>query len=658
MNTKIEFPKIENVELSDFDLYTRKPDVSVNIDRSVFCVIGANGLGKSTFLNTLIYGLTGGIPVRNKGFQSAKEYGEEARRIDVVSDYFNGRISEDLRETSAVSVQVCIGATRVVVERSIFGDGRAFECRYLSDDSKDWCQASDGGVDPEEAYRELVVELSGVQSFDQYTFLVHFLQSFDEARHLLLWNSDALTYALYLAFGSDIGEALKANTLRRDVERFSSQARNTAFAARKARGLAKELESALEDDSKPAASTIQEREIFRSLEKKQADAEARLSLKQAEFHKTDAQVSEFSARLAELQIEYNDEYVTLAVGGLLAREHPTVRVSIEKDECAVCGATNIASSISEKLAAGCCPLCDSELSSVESQEDSVERLKEVDSNISKVRLALDDSLKVRKRLKEEVSVAEQASEAASSSLTRFLEENPNVSAELERAGPVGSLKQQIEGHYHQAEKLVEKSKAQYRKRDKARKALIEIEKELQRSFDEGAERFIILFREYAEQFIGLAVDVELSHQSGKNETGFLLLLNLEQQTRSTENTVSESQRFFLDIALRMALAEFMAESSSSLFIDTPEGSLDISYEAQAGEMFHNFAERGNQLLMTANLRSSALVLNLASESGHNGMRIERMTDWTDLSAVQHRQEDLFEGAYSDIENALSEHDED
>ena len=128
---------------------------------------------------------------------------------------------------------------------------------------------------------------------------------------------------------------------------------------------------------------------------------------------------------------------------------------------------------------------------------------------------------------------------------------------------------------------------------------------------------------------------------------------MDDQLRSQPDTVSESQRFFIDIALRMALSEFMAEGAATLLIDTPEGSLDIAYEARAGSMFSKFVVEGNRMLMTANLRSSQLVLRLAELQKSAGMQIVRMTDWTDLSEVQQSEEALFIQAYNSIDAALS-----
>ena len=102
----------------------------------------------------------------------------------------------------------------------------------------------------------------------------------------------------------------------------------------------------------------------------------------------------------------------------------------------------------------------------------------------------------------------------------------------------------------------------------------------------------------------------------------------------------------------MALTEFMSGSAATMLIDTPEGSLDITYEARAGDMFSNFAQRGNAILMTANLRSSALLRRLAERQGRSGLALERMTDWTDLSEVQRQEEQLFVQTYAELEKSF------
>ena len=159
-------------------------------------------------------------------------------------------------------------------------------------------------------------------------------------------------------------------------------------------------------------------------------------------------------------------------------------------------------------------------------------------------------------------------------------------------------------------------------------------------------RFTLLARE----FLGLDLDVKFETVNNKVR----LVLNIMNNPRNAPDTLSESQRFFVDIALRMALAQHISAPGEfgTLYIDTPEGSLDIAYESRAGKMFGTFVERGHQLIMTANINTSQLLLKLAETCGSQHMKLLRMTEWTSLSDVQVAAEDMFDQAYNAIEAAL------
>lgn len=90
---KITLPIIKQVRLYDFDLYTSNPNIITEVNKNVYCLIGANGLGKSTFLNSVTYCITGAIPLTEKNFSTAPEYAKNATRNTRTTDYFNGLIS-------------------------------------------------------------------------------------------------------------------------------------------------------------------------------------------------------------------------------------------------------------------------------------------------------------------------------------------------------------------------------------------------------------------------------------------------------------------------------------------------------------------------------------------------------------------------------------
>ena len=131
---------------------------------------------------------------------------------------------------------------------------------------------------------------------------------------------------------------------------------------------------------------------------------------------------------------------------------------------------------------------------------------------------------------------------------------------------------------------------------------------------------------------------------------------MRETARTASHQLSESQRFFLDIALRMSLAVYLSNvnNESTMLIDTPEGSLDIAYENRVGIMFAEFVKKYSQnIIMTANINASQLLVSLAEKCGANKMKFKRMLEWTDLSDIQKEGEHLFNDVFNNIETKLN-----
>ncbi|WP_199805315.1 AAA family ATPase [Bradyrhizobium pachyrhizi] len=642
--------------LENFSLYTIQPNVEVRLVRDVFCLMGANGLGKSTFLNTLNFGITGAVPDPDRKFLSASEYFVETSRLDRIEDYFSGRISEELRSVASVTVELEWTSTTIVVKRNIFSGSKvaSFAITDRADGSTRTVtevDAEDAGV-PQKRYEDEMRRLTGVADFAQFVFLFHFVNTFDEGRHLLMWDRNALTNALYLAFGADPAAAKIADKLQHDMKREDSRARNVRFSARHVTSridqLVKLIDKA-EPGDEETLDALQKHNLL--LQDRHAAAESRLRNKQSERRDADVKRIDLNARLTELQIEYRRLFSSRVQQAGSVSHHPAIRATLTEDRCAVCGTHHTAALVQAKLDAGHCPLCDSVLNASEDDSDAVQGLRYIDGKI----IALQEELKtisaVSQRLGSELSMAEAEEAAAQQSLAEFLEGNgERISAG--QAGEFSAVKKEIAKLEKERDEFRDLSAKHYAKRDELREKLRGYETTLKQHYERGSLEFVPRFRDLAEEFIGLPIDVELEHQQG-NAAGFGLKLSMAGVLRLRSDEVSESQRFFIDIALRMALAEHMSDGPATLLIDTPEGSLDIAYEARAGSMFSKFAEAGNKILMTANIKSSELVLNLAKLRKHQGMQVVRMTDWTDLSEVQQSGEQLFLAAYSDIEAALN-----
>ena len=214
-----------------------------------------------------------------------------------------------------------------------------------------------------------------------------------------------------------------------------------------------------------------------------------------------------------------------------------------------------------------------------------------------------------------------------------------------------SVKSLIGQYTDQYNSFVKESKDEYKERDKLKPRYGILLKKVEASYKEAEKLFVPIFKKLAKSFIGLDLNIHVK----RSEKTIKLVLELNETARTESFQLSESQRFFLDIALRMSLAVFLSKTNNpaSMLIDTPEGSLDIAYESRVGDMFAKFATIYNQnLLMTANINPSRLLITLAEECGNEKMKLKRMLEWTDLSVIQKQGESLFQEVYNNIEIAL------
>ncbi len=97
-SSKYNFPKINKVELRNFSLYTKKISIE-DINTGVFCLAGANGLGKTTFLNAINYGLTGIVLQPEKEVYIPDEIIKWNKGY--TERYFQGRIKSRKRQRNS-----------------------------------------------------------------------------------------------------------------------------------------------------------------------------------------------------------------------------------------------------------------------------------------------------------------------------------------------------------------------------------------------------------------------------------------------------------------------------------------------------------------------------------------------------------------------------
>jgi predicted nucleic acid-binding Zn-ribbon protein len=650
---KLKLPVIQKVSLRCFSLFAANPNPEFSCGPGVLCLIGANGIGKSTLLSAINFCLTGIVPDPNRSFESMDEYYRFTRTFS--SSYFRGRISGSDEDDAEITMHFRVGVFDYEVKRGLFEPDELRALTITEREGREPATTTENMQRGErhQKYAERIVRDIGLASFVEFVFLQHFVFTFDEQRKTLFWSPRILERSLYLAFGLNPNMAKQADVTRREIQHADSRVRNYQWEATRMRKRIQEIRAQAQASSgaqQKYEKLIGDHEAL----SKQFDEDNRV-LREQENALRDANL-----RLADLSVQENalrDEYAKFFDRRFNRRpplsRHPLVAQSLREHSCGLCGSST--DKAIAKIAAGAagptCPLCDSPLNQKPLADDDRKRLQEIDKELNRTRQLIRDVHKTLGALGPAESDARKNWEATKEKLDEFDRENKTTLDGLRQTLNRGGSESSLEDYRKHLAALEKEKKTAYDEREELKRQLLTLQRELERQYLEVEESFVPKFNTLAQHFLGMPLSVQIDARPTED---IKLVVAVRGTIRRQQQHLSESQRFFLDIALRMALTQHMSDPASlgGMFIDTPEGSLDIAYEKRAGDMLSKFSSSGHQIIMTANLNSSQLLLALARNCGPSGMVLCRMTDWAELSEVQQEEETLFEDAYHAIEQAM------
>ncbi|MFI6160313.1 AAA family ATPase [Micromonospora haikouensis] len=653
---RINTPHLERIQIHSFSLYRLQPIVDVRVNPGVFCLAGANGLGKSSFLSALGYGFTGTVAPPKPSLTEMQKYYRDS--VTYGQRYFTGRVGELDRKSAAVTLHFKLAENQYVITRGFF-EPHALRHFEVQDLAGNLIVKNDPEIDDEDRhdlYMSMVAEHCGLQTFAQFVFLNHYLLTFDERRHLLFWDPRASEQVLYLALGLDSSLAKRAADLRKAANAAGSLARNAQYQATSTRQQLRKVAAALGgSDGGASAEVLASYQESISARREASSERNRL---QKDLEDARLELSAASAMQLRLRHEYEEAFRRRFDARTTIRLHPIVTQTLADHRCRVCGIQHESGPerISQALASNACPLCESQLPPAQPADSTAALLTRIDRDLMTATAAATANQQRVERLSKEL-------ETAQAKLTKIrrqvsdIENEHGLDSNVLDKGLHEEMQTQLTSLRSAIDAALARKDEQLQLRAQALAAYEPIRNQLLAAWREAELEFVPLFRDLAEGFIGLPLDIQLDEGAGSLGNAHLAL-TVDTSHRRDATQLSESQRFFLDIALRMALTQFMTapERSAAIYVDTPEGALDIAYEARAGEMFSTYASAGNQLVMTANVNTSQLLRRLAKRCRAEGMKLVRMTEWTTLSDVQIQEEELFEEAYALIESELGGRD--
>jgi predicted nucleic acid-binding Zn-ribbon protein len=605
----INFPVLKRVKVSDFALYAgteAKPGLDHLFVPGVNVIVGINGLGKTTLLTMLLRALSGAVDVPGDD-----DLGDKRRRIVPADRFWFRKRAPDDAVNARVTVWFTLGTSHFEVTRSLAN----LDVIGLSVDQQPFPTAR--GNEMEATYREQVMAASGLSSFDDFVFLLRYIVFYLEDRRSLVWDAAAQGDILGILAGDQGERRGQYVDLFNDLLSKDSEYRNVHAVLYKRR---REFER--------QTSTIEGGQIERlvqSLEERRKDLKA-LAARKNDLGQTRDQLREQienrrqeihdgrAALAAQLNRFYESFFPQLDSPARYLLAHFEAGVG-----CLVCGTQTPEATerVTAKLYMNTCPVCGSPLEEGHRPANDPHVGEAIEQQRADIAAAEADLTAMEQPLRD----AEQDYSSTAAELVSITSQLASLEGQLKALGD--SLPNVIQ------------------RRDELNKTLLTFEAALNQLEVERIE-LAGQFRELTE-----AIDQEVRAVSGQIERAFSKYIrgflaeqceikytprtrrlgqraNTELFTfphfipaltsgihrnittvREAGQSVSESQKEFIDLAFRMALLEWAApDSPTMLILETPEASLDSVFVPRAADLLRRFATRLNGAHETRLIASS------------------------------------------------------
>ena len=619
-------------------------------------VLGANGLGKTTLV-TMLYRMLAG-PFEISGLADGTDLGSATLRMTRLQGrrrrVFAERVG-DGGENAIARLVFSVGGEQVVVERSLRDlTLRTFEI---------------GGVSTplqEDSFQEEITRLAGVSTFVDWILLLRYIVFYFESRRSLVWDPTAQRQLLRILF-LEAQEAGDWTNLESDILRTDSRMRGL-------RAVVTSEAQALGDEEDLVASEPETKEELGTLAQLQEQDSA--SLDEISSALADIEANHEMARLHFLTLEQDRESLyreleraqLLAISTRLPRESESARYILAQlladSECLVCGefVPDAAKEMHERISGDECIICGSIRRTapgvpVELAMERIGRreadLRRLDRELEAARTTAGEAEEERRQAVGEIRRLRTVIAERDARVNRLVEQLPAEEGALRgRREELATLRSRVE--------MLE------RQLGDMRASFAEIVADANADIAQRAEHVQDVFERYARRF--LFEDCHLSWlpsparlgQTGKrfDFPAFGLELGGSDFSgtvrRSGPGDVSESQREFIDMSFRMALAEVAAQGGvTTLVMDAPESSLDAVFVERAASVLGAFGRReaNNRLVVTSNLIAGELIPELLKQAAEKGDRAERVVDLLHVAAptaaiVEFRED--YESARNDV----------
>jgi len=659
MSRQIYLPELQRIHIKNYTLYPNGLDYTFDFIKGVNLVLGGNGMGKTTFVNLIKYAIIGNYKNR---FDFRRTYLDRMilRRQENSASYFSNRMDASVitdGDKPFVELSFRIHDAEFLVRRDL-QEIRLISCLVNGEtiSGEQISQAKYEKLSEEEKkpyllykYEKEVEKYSNI-TFDDLIVFVNEVLFFGEDHKTIMWNnssSDSIDVQneLFNKYFNDPKLDEGRQEALRQAKYFDSLSRHRSEDMRAIKKVLDKIDEAKKqkhsNDIPLRIIELKEKiseasAMLKQLQKEQKERVSRIETLENEINLASSRVVETERKKAKLESQRNSQ-IWETVHPSYYKFERNIRLN---HICPLCNkpSESLASKVDSKP--DNCFLCDSPLEK-HAADNLTQIYKDVQAILNSTYNYINEKKREINRLENEVKEGDSRFEAQSvyvRNLNSALRELQFAnSQEIPNGGEIQPFLDEMERLQREKEENQQKSMAESNR-------ATEISNRMVAEVTENVLHFSNIFSSYAEQFLG--VECKLTYTKLGDDVTERFYPVIAGITRQNEEELSESQRFFIDHSFRMTILTFFYQRPTFYIVETPDSSLDISYEHNAAKVFLQFLEKPNTIIITSNLNNSTFLRYLI-ENSEGYVDVVGLLDIAKQSMIQNSSEQL-KGLYNEI----------
>lgn len=651
----IFLPELLSINIKNYTLYPNGLDYTFDFVKGFNLILGGNGMGKTTFVSLIKYALIGNYKKQYEYTRTYKENKIEKRERNS-DDFFRNRTdnSIELESDPTVTISFKINETIFTVTRglkeiridSFFIDGVEVEGDIILESKYETLKNKSIEVNN---YLPFIYEyqfenIAGI-SFDDLIFFVNYILFFGEDHKTILWDEDVQKELFNTFFNSP-----ELNVARQEAEReakyFDSRARHKSEDKRAIRKVLDKVENKSSNKETSITNIVSLKGKIEKLNietikthNKRKENDTSISIMESDKNLLSQKVDEIetqkNALINKLSFsEYKNQH----------RLYNSFLKNIQTNHiCPLCSSQSEVLYTKSIQNQDKCWVCDSEI--VNTSEINTEN-KEALQKLNKEYIQATNKLK---NLQNEIKYLEKINFELDSKFRELEIEKRQAQVRLREFEFENSQQQnpsELQAFYDEIEKLTKEQDEFSLKSEERRAEANRIAQLIENTVLKNVQNFSNQFSLYAKKFLG--VECKLTYDKLDNDDLKKFYPIINNTIRRSEYELSESQRFFIDHSFRMSILTHFYTTPTFYIIETPDSSLDLSYEKNAADVFSSFLDKPYSLILTSNLNNSSFI-NYILQNKEKEKAIVPLFEIAKKSIIQENNDTLHQ-LYNTIKN--------